>query len=127
MRERIAIRRATIDPVGTPVVLAVSESPAIRTENMHEDEFINGHSLIRQLLAGQPSVTIPIVDGEVLLGRLDFSQTARRVVPSQTQPVMSLGTIKEPFLFAAVVHSTFTFMFSRIPPRLEEGLGVGDR
>jgi secondary thiamine-phosphate synthase enzyme len=150
MHERIAIRRATIDPVGTPVVLAVSESPAIRTEAMHfhtgaseefwdfadivrdvakrstvrhgqmtvytphtttsivinesetgflndfrkaidrmipvdtyyehddhdvrtenmqEDEFINGHSHIRQLLTGQPSVTIPIVDGEVLLGQ----------------------------------------------------------
>ena len=150
MHERIAIRKATIDPVGTPVVLAVSQSPAIlteamhsrtgaseefwdftdivsdvakrsivghgqitvyvphattaivinesetgflndsrktvdrmipvdtyyehddhdvRTENMQEDEFINGHSHIRQLLTGQPSVTIPIVDGETLLGR----------------------------------------------------------
>ena len=150
MHERIAIRKATIDPVGTPVVLAVSESPAIRTEAMHfhtgaseefwdftdivrgvakrsmvrhgqitvytphtttsivinesetgflndfrkaidrmipvgtyyehddhdvrtenmqEDEFINGHSHIRQLFTGQPSVTIPIVDGEVLLGQ----------------------------------------------------------
>lgn len=150
MDERIAIRKATIDPVGTPVVLAVSESPAIRTEAMHfhtgaseefwdftdivrdvakrsmvrhgqitistphtttsivlnesetgflndfrkvidrlvpvdtyyehddhsirtenmqEDEFINGHSHIRQLITGQPSVTIPIVDGEVLLGQ----------------------------------------------------------
>jgi len=150
MDERIAIRKATVDPVGTPVVLASSESPAIRTEAMHfhtnaseefwdftdivrdvvkrskvshgqvtvytphtttsvvinesetgflndfrkaidravpvdayyehddhdvrtenmqEDEFINGHAHVRQLLVGQPSVTIPIVDGEVLLGQ----------------------------------------------------------
>ena len=150
MNERIAIRKATIDPVGTPVVLAASDSPAIRTEAMHfhtgaseefwdftdivrdvvkrssvghgqitiytphtttsivinesetgflndfrkaidrtipvdayyehddhdvrtenmqEDEFINGHAHVRQLLVGQPSVTIPIVDGEVLLGQ----------------------------------------------------------
>ena len=36
---------------------------------MQEDEFINGHAHVRQLLVGQPSVTIPIVDGEVLLGQ----------------------------------------------------------
>jgi secondary thiamine-phosphate synthase enzyme len=42
---------------------------SVRTENLLEDEYINGHSHIRQLLIGQPSVTVPIVDGEVLLGR----------------------------------------------------------
>jgi secondary thiamine-phosphate synthase enzyme len=42
---------------------------SIRTENLEEDEYINGHSHVRQLLVGQPSVTIPIVDGEVLLGQ----------------------------------------------------------
>ena len=41
----------------------------LRTENLQEDEFINGHAHVRQLLTGQPSVTVPIVDGEVLLGQ----------------------------------------------------------
>jgi secondary thiamine-phosphate synthase enzyme len=41
----------------------------VRTENLQEDEFINGHSHCRQLLTGQASVTIPIVDGEILLGQ----------------------------------------------------------
>jgi secondary thiamine-phosphate synthase enzyme len=41
----------------------------VRTENLQEDEFINGHAHVRQLLTGQPSVTVPIVDGEVLLGQ----------------------------------------------------------
>lgn len=41
----------------------------LRTENLQEDEYLNGHSHIRQLLVGQPSVTVPIVDGEVILGR----------------------------------------------------------
>lgn len=41
----------------------------LRTENLQEDEFINGHAHCRQLLVGQPSVTIPVVDGEVLLGQ----------------------------------------------------------
>ncbi len=41
----------------------------IRTENLQEDEFVNGHAHCRQLLVGQPSVTVPIVDGEVLLGQ----------------------------------------------------------
>ncbi|MDH3462765.1 MAG: secondary thiamine-phosphate synthase enzyme YjbQ [Acidimicrobiia bacterium] len=42
---------------------------SVRTENLQEDEFINGHAHVRQLLVGQPSVTIPVVDGEVLLGQ----------------------------------------------------------
>jgi secondary thiamine-phosphate synthase enzyme len=42
---------------------------AVRTENVQEDEFINGHAHCRQLLVGQPSVTIPVVDGEVIVGR----------------------------------------------------------
>ena len=42
---------------------------AVRTENLQEDEFINGHAHCRQLLVGQTSVTVPIVDGEMLLGR----------------------------------------------------------
>ncbi len=40
----------------------------LRTENLQEDEFINGHSHIRQLLIGAASATIPVVDGQVLLG-----------------------------------------------------------
>ena len=42
---------------------------SVRTENLQEDEFINGHAHVRQLMIGQPSVTIPVVDGEVLLGQ----------------------------------------------------------
>ncbi len=41
----------------------------LRTENLQEDEFINGHAHVRQLLAGSTSVTIPVVDGEVVLGQ----------------------------------------------------------
>jgi len=41
----------------------------LRTENLQEDEFINGHAHVRQLLTGSTSVTIPVVDGEVVLGR----------------------------------------------------------
>ena len=62
-----------------------------------------------------------------VVGRLDLSHAARRVVPSQTQPVVFPGTIKELFLFVAVVSWTFTFMFIHILPRLEEEPGVGDR
>ncbi|GMQ86642.1 MAG: secondary thiamine-phosphate synthase enzyme YjbQ [Acidimicrobiia bacterium] len=41
----------------------------LRTENLQEDEYVNGHAHCRQLLVGQPSVTVPIVDGEVILGQ----------------------------------------------------------
>ncbi len=41
----------------------------VRTENVQEDEYINGHAHCRQLLTGQPSITLPVVEGEVLLGQ----------------------------------------------------------
>lgn len=42
---------------------------SIRTENLQEDEYLNGQSHVRQLLVGQPSVTVPVVEGEVILGQ----------------------------------------------------------
>ena len=41
----------------------------MRTENVQEDEFVNGHAHCRQLLTGQSSITLPVVEGEVLLGQ----------------------------------------------------------
>ena len=41
----------------------------LRTENLQEDEPRNGHAHCRSLLVGQASVTLPIVDGAVVLGR----------------------------------------------------------
>ena len=41
----------------------------VRTENVQEDEFVNGHAHCRQLLTGQSSITLPVVEGEVLLGQ----------------------------------------------------------
>lgn len=59
----------------------------LRTENIQEDELVNGHAHCRQILAGVSSVTLPVVDGEVLLGTwqrvmfLELDQArARRVV-----------------------------------------------
>ena len=45
------------------------DDKSVRTENLQEDEFVNGHAHVRQLIVGQPSVTIPIVDGELLVGQ----------------------------------------------------------
>ncbi len=41
----------------------------LRTENLQEDEFLNGHAHCRQMLVGSTSVTIPVVEGELMLGR----------------------------------------------------------
>lgn len=41
----------------------------LRTENLEPGELVNGHAHCRQLLVGQPSVTVPVVGGDVLLGR----------------------------------------------------------
>ncbi|MEX2420082.1 MAG: secondary thiamine-phosphate synthase enzyme YjbQ, partial [Acidimicrobiia bacterium] len=40
----------------------------LRTENLQEDEFLNGHAHCRQMLVGAASATVPVVDGEILLG-----------------------------------------------------------
>ena len=39
-----------------------------------------------------------------VVGRFDFLHIEDRVVPSQTQPFVFLGTIKESFLFEAAVY-----------------------
>ena len=41
----------------------------LRTENLQDDEPINGYAHCRSLLIGQTSVTVPVVDGALLLGR----------------------------------------------------------
>lgn len=41
----------------------------LRTENLQQDELENGHAHCRSLLIGQASVTLPVVEGLVLLGR----------------------------------------------------------
>ncbi|MCB1246060.1 MAG: secondary thiamine-phosphate synthase enzyme YjbQ, partial [Acidimicrobiia bacterium] len=61
--------RRAIDGLVPSDVYYEHDDHEVRTENLQEDEFINGHAHVRQLLTGQPSVTIPIVDGEVLLGQ----------------------------------------------------------
>ncbi|MDA2979878.1 MAG: secondary thiamine-phosphate synthase enzyme YjbQ [Actinomycetota bacterium] len=61
--------RRTIEGLVPADIYYEHDDHAVRTENLQEDEFINGHAHVRQLLTGQPSVTVPIVDGEVLLGQ----------------------------------------------------------
>lgn len=63
----------------------------VRTENLQEDEYINGHAHVRQLLVGSTTVTVPVVDGELVLGRwqrvlfmeLDQPRTRRTILHSQ--------------------------------------------
>jgi secondary thiamine-phosphate synthase enzyme len=63
----------------------------VRTENLQEDEFLNGHAHCRQLMTGSASVTVPVVEGEVLLGtwqrvlfaELDQARERRVVVHAQ--------------------------------------------
>lgn len=65
----------------------------LRTENLQEDEYLNGHAHIRQLLVGSASVTVPVVDGEVLLGTWqkvlygEFDQARERRVVIHAQGV----------------------------------------
>jgi secondary thiamine-phosphate synthase enzyme len=63
----------------------------LRTENIQEDELVNGHAHCRQVLAGASSVTLPVVDGEVLLGtwqrvmflELDQARQRRVIIHAQ--------------------------------------------
>ena len=63
----------------------------VRTENLQEDEFINGHAHVRQMLVGATTVTVPIVEGELVLGQwqrilfveLDQPRARRTVLHTQ--------------------------------------------
>ena len=63
----------------------------VRTENLQEDEFINGHAHVRQMLVGSTTVTLPIVEGELVLGpwqrilfvELDQPRARRTVLHTQ--------------------------------------------
>jgi len=65
----------------------------LRTENLQKDEFINGHAHCRQMMTGTASVTIPVVDGEVLLGTwqrvlfVEFDQARERRVVFHSQGI----------------------------------------
>lgn len=59
-----------------------------------------------------------------IIGLADFFRVARDIVPNQ--PV-SLGSVIENLVLAAVVYWVFTFSFSRASLRLERRLGVGTR
>jgi secondary thiamine-phosphate synthase enzyme len=66
---------------------------ALRTENFQEDELVNGHAHCRQVVIGSASATLPIVDGEVLLGTwqrvlfLELDQARERRVIFHAQGV----------------------------------------
>jgi len=63
----------------------------LRTENIQEDELLNGHAHCGQMLAGSSSVTVPVVEGELLLGtwqrvmflELDQARERRVVIHAQ--------------------------------------------
>jgi secondary thiamine-phosphate synthase enzyme len=63
----------------------------VRTENLQEDEFINGHAHVRQMLVGSTTVTVPVVEGELVLGQwqrilfveLDQPRARRTVLHTQ--------------------------------------------
>ncbi|MFQ5947390.1 MAG: secondary thiamine-phosphate synthase enzyme YjbQ [Acidimicrobiia bacterium] len=65
----------------------------LRTENVQEDEYLNGHAHCRQLLVGSSSVTLPVVEGELLLGRfqrvlfIELDQARERRVVLHAQGV----------------------------------------
>ena len=60
--------RRTIEAVVPEGAYYEHDDHDLRTENMQEDEYLNGHAHCRQMLVGTASVTVPVVDGEVLLG-----------------------------------------------------------
>ena len=41
----------------------------LRTENMQEDENVNGRSHVRDSIIGSTAITLPIVDAEMIIGR----------------------------------------------------------
>ena len=63
----------------------------LRTENMQEDEHVNGRSHVRGTIIGSSGVTLPIINSELIIGRwqrlffveLDCSRSRRLFVQTQ--------------------------------------------
>ena len=63
----------------------------LRTENMQEDENVNGRSHVRGTLIGSTGVTLPIINSELIIGRwqrlffveLDCARSRRLFVQTQ--------------------------------------------
>ena len=47
----------------------------LRTENMQEDENVNGRSHVRGTIIGSSGVTLPIINSELIIGRWPVSYT----------------------------------------------------
>lgn len=78
-------------------------------------------------LVGQVIAVFKDTSLVTIVGLFDFLHIARAIIPTQTQPINFLGSIKETLIFAALVYWIFTFTTSRISLRLEKKLGVGER
>lgn len=82
---------ATLDRVVPAEIYYEHDDHDLRTENLQEDEFINGHSHVRQMITGSSSLTVPVVDGELVLGQwqrvlyleLDQARARRAIVHVQ--------------------------------------------
>ena len=63
----------------------------LRTENMQEDENVNGRSHVRGTIIGSSGVTLPIINSELIIGRwqrlffveLDCARSRRLFVQTQ--------------------------------------------
>ena len=63
----------------------------LRTENMQEDENVNGRSHVRSTIIGSTGVTLPIINSELIIGRwqrlffveLDCARSRRLFVQTQ--------------------------------------------
>lgn len=81
----------TIESLVPETLYYEHDDHSLRTENLQEDEHVNGHAHCRQLLVGQPSVTVPVVAGQILLGRwqriffveLDQARPRRTILHTQ--------------------------------------------
>lgn len=61
----------------------------VRTENMHDDETMNCHAHLRQLISGRTSEYVPVAEGQLMLGEwqrvmfVEFDRARERTVHIQ--------------------------------------------
>jgi secondary thiamine-phosphate synthase enzyme len=61
--------KARLDHLFPPSIYYAHDDLTIRTQNLQEGERANGHAHVAQMLMGGTSHTIPIANGELMLGR----------------------------------------------------------
>lgn len=61
--------RSAVDKLIPPLAYYRHDDLTVRTQNLQEEEPVNGHAHVAQMFVGATSQSVPVINGAVVLGR----------------------------------------------------------